>query len=186
MKYSVFNYLYLGTFDVTTFSSHVKENSICVTCHLLFTFSQGCFFEVKGKLPTRIKRNRTVIYNTDTTDSSPRSYNGRPISPIYPTHSSLIDFNVEGCIDNLPPDNYTVMVYDLDDEIQPLLEEPAVSPTTEVISVPLPSSNTIINRIQSLSKISRDIIISYTKFYRSNTYLESSVLFMESNCYHNV
>ena len=98
---------YTGTFDIINVTLSVRGSSICVTCQLYSVQSEGCYISTRV-IANSIRYNLTLI-------------NKRNIT-------------VEGCTENLPRDNYTVYIYDLETG-QPVLGQSFT--VIHKVSVPL-------------------------------------------------
>ena len=80
----------IGTYDVINATAYPNGSSICVECVFSSVPSaKSCYVSVIGVTPM----NKTFVKN------SPN------------------DLTVQGCIDNLPAGNYTVYVYDVENDI---------------------------------------------------------------------
>ena len=80
----------IGTYDVINATAYPNGNSICVECVFLSAPSaESCYVSVIGVT----SMNKTFIKNSPS------------------------DVTVQGCIDNLPAGNYTIYVYDVENDI---------------------------------------------------------------------
>lgn len=86
----------LGTFDVRNVTASVRGNSVCVMCQLYSVQSEGCYISIRDTANST-RYDLTLINEGNIT--------------------------VKGCTDNLPRDNYTVYIYDLETG-QPVLGQP--------------------------------------------------------------
>ena len=77
-------------------TASVRGSSICVTCQLYSVQSERCYNSIRDT--ARSTRYALTLFNEG-------------------------NITVEGCTDNLPRDNYTVYIYDLETG-QPVLGEP--------------------------------------------------------------
>ena len=87
---------YAGTFDVINVTTSVRGSSICVTCQLYSVQSEGCYISIRDTASST--RYALALINEG-------------------------NITAEGCTDNLPRDNYTVYIYDLETG-QPVLGQP--------------------------------------------------------------
>ena len=80
----------IGIYDVINATAYPNGNSICVECVFLSApSSESCYVSVIGVT------SKNKIF----------------------TKNSPSDLTVQGCIDNLPAGNYTVYVYDVENDI---------------------------------------------------------------------
>ena len=103
----------IGTYDVINATAYLNGNSICVECVFLHGPSaKSCYVSVIGVT----SMNKTFV------KSSPN------------------DVTVQGCIDNLPLGNYTVYVYDVENDIPLTSILPAIILRDIVINDILPTT----------------------------------------------
>ena len=106
----------IGTYDVINATAYPNGNSICVECVFSSAPSaKSCYVSVIGVT----SMNKTFVKN------SPN------------------DLTVQGCIDNLPAGNYTVYVYDVENDIPLTSILPAIILRDIVITDVLPSTSAI-------------------------------------------
>ena len=105
----------IGTYDVINATAYPNGNSICVECVFSSAPSaKSCYVSVIGVT----SMNKTFVKN------SPR------------------DLTVQDCIDNLPAGNYTVYVYDVENDIPLTSILPAIILRDIVITDILPTIST--------------------------------------------
>ena len=103
----------IGTYDVINATAYPNGNSICVEC--LFSSApsaKSCYVSVIGVT----SMNKTFVKNSPS------------------------DLTVQGCIDNLPAGNYTVYVYDVENDIPLTSILPAIILRDIVINNTLPTT----------------------------------------------
>ena len=116
----------IGTYDVINAIAYPNSNSICVECVFSPAPSvKSCYVSVIGVT----SMNKKFVKN------SPN------------------DLTVQGCIDNLPTGNYTVYVYDVENDIPLTSILPAIILRDIIINDILPTTT------------SKLIIIDITKFH---------------------
>ena len=103
----------IGTYDVIIATSIVHGNSICMECVFSSAPSaKSCYVSVIGVN----SKNKTFVKNSPS------------------------DFTVQGCIDNLPAGNYTVYVYDVENDIPLTSILPAIILRDIIITDILPTT----------------------------------------------
>ena len=103
----------IGTYDVINATAYPNGNSICVECVFSSAPSaKSCYTSMIGV----ISKNKTFVKNNPT------------------------DLTVQGCIDNLPAGNYTVYVYDVENDIPLTSILPAIILIDIVITDILPTT----------------------------------------------
>ena len=107
----------IGTYDVINATAYPHGNSICVECVFSSAPSaKSCHVSVIGVT----SMNKTFVKNSPS------------------------DLTVQGCIDNLPAGNYTVYVYDVENDIPLTSILPATILRDIVIILPSYTSESII------------------------------------------
>ena len=115
----------IGTYDVINATAYPNGNSICVECVFSSAPSaKSCYVSVIGVT----SMNKTFVKNSPS------------------------DLTVQGCIDNLPAGNYTVYIYDVENDIPLTSILPATILRDIVITDILPTTT---------SKLANNIIIIY-------------------------
>ena len=103
----------IGTYDVRNATAYPNDNSICVECVFLSVLSaKSCYVSVIGVT----SMNKTFVKNSPS------------------------DLTVQGCIDNLPAGNYTVYVYDVENDIPLTSILPAIILRDIIITDILPTT----------------------------------------------
>ena len=103
----------IGTYDVINATAYPNGNSICVECVFSSAPSaKSCYVSVIGVT----SMNKTFIKNSPS------------------------DVSVQGCIDNLPAGNYTVYVYDVENDIPLTSILPAIILRDIIITDILPTT----------------------------------------------
>ena len=103
----------IGTYDVINATAYPNGNSICVECVFSSAPSaKSCYVSVIGVT----SMNKTFVKNSSS------------------------DLTVQGCIDNLPDGNYTVYVYDVENDIPLTSILPAIILRDIVIADILPTA----------------------------------------------
>ena len=124
--YNILILLYdIGTYDVINATAYPNDNSICVECVFSSAPSaKSCYVSVIGVT----SKNKIFVKNSSS------------------------DLAVQGCIDNLPAGNYTVYVYDVENDIPLTSILPAIILRDIIIIDILPTSTSelIYNTVCSL------------------------------------
>ena len=103
----------IGIYDVVKATAYPNGNSICVECVFLSASSaKSCYVSVIGVT----SKNKTFVKNSPS------------------------DLTVQGCIDNLPAGNYTVYVYDVENDIPLTSILPAIILRDIIITDILPTT----------------------------------------------
>ena len=117
----------IGTYDVINATAYPNGNSICVECVFSSAPSaKSCYVSVIGVT----SMNKTFVRNSPS------------------------DLTVQGCINNLPAGNYTVYVYDVENDI----------PLTSILPAII-LRDIVINNISTTSKLFNIILHCYYKNY---------------------
>ena len=107
----------IGTYDVINATAYPNGNSICVECVFSSAPSaKSCYVSVIEVT----SMNKTFVKNSPS------------------------DLTVQGCIDNLPTGNYTVYVYDVENDIPLTSILPAIILRGTVIILPSYTSESIV------------------------------------------
>ena len=117
----------IGTYDVINATAYNNGNSICVECVFSSApYAKSCYVSVIGMT----SMNKTFVKNSPS------------------------DLTVQDCIDNLPAGNYTVYVYDVENDI----------PLTSILPAKI-LRDIVINNISTTSKLFNIILHCYYKNY---------------------